>query len=75
MPAFDELNQLVDAVNTEVAEFDMAKESLVQAQQIVNAADVAVTQEAVQVEEKLDALIAACQARIAEIQGDAPPPP
>ena len=73
MPAFDELNQLVDAVNTEVAELDVAKDSLIQAQNLLNAADVAVTQEAVQVEEKLDALIAACQARITELKGDPVP--
>lgn len=67
--AFEELNQLVDSVNAEVVELDAAKTALTQAQEVVSAAGVAVSQEERQVEEKLDALILACQERIAELQG------
>ena len=68
MPVYDELSTLVNEVNTEVVELDSAKAAKAQAEQVLTAAKTVVTQESAQVEEKLDALLLAVQARLAELQ-------
>ena len=77
MPAYEELNTLVNEVNAEVVELDEAKASEAQAEEVLTAAKVAVAQETSQVEAKLDALQDAIAARLAELRGedDAPAPP
>lgn len=71
--AYDELGTLVTAVNTEVAELEAAKESVVQAEQLYVAADAARKAEEDQVESKLDELLAAVQNRIALLRGNPEP--
>lgn len=73
MPAYQELNDLVEQVNVEVAELDEAKAAEVQAEDVLTAAQVVVQQEKVQVEAHLDNLLIAVQTRLAEIKGEEPP--
>ena len=71
--AYDELGTLVTEVNAEVAELEAAKESVVQAEQLLIAADTAKKAEEDQVESKLDELLAAVQNRIALLRGNPEP--
>lgn len=73
MPAYDELNVLVNEVNEEVAELDAATEAESQALAILDAAKIVVDQEETQVETKLDALLVAVQTRIALLKGEPTP--